>query len=533
MKLPILLIVAACKFFVQAALNTNGSNTCTAHSSGSQSPLTVRTITGIYTGLQNSYYPNVREFRNIPFAQPPVGKLRFLPPKPLPPSTRHHYATRYPPSCPQFVSNGVSLWNLYVPYLLVNNGAQNHSTGLSLQTGSEDCLSLAIWTPYNVTLDAKLPVAFFMTGGGFSTGGIDIDGQIPAPWVNRTHGHIVVTINYRVNIFGFPNAAALGVPNIALLDQRLALEWVYANIASFGGDPDSILLWGQSAGSQSVDYHNYAFWDNPIARGSFSQSGTALKALPSKDYTHSNFTYVAKSLGCDFPADPDAELECMQQVPMTEIENFLGNYKGTSRLSFGPIADEVYLFSNYAARAAAGKISPVPAIFSDTANNDASLKPWPLANVTEGPYQPIITAGTLSGWVCPTANTSMLRAAANLTTYRYQYAGNWTNQNPTRWLGAYHAGDLVMNFGTYNLSITNDTSGPSQAEIETSQAIQDYVFAFMKDSINGPPSLGWLPYTYGGNVLRCGAGGVPVQNASGYDIDGPCYGNGTYDPFPQ
>ncbi|KAG4434600.1 hypothetical protein IFR05_009925 [Cadophora sp. M221] len=532
MKLSALLVVAAFKVSVQAAINTNESNACTAHDSASRSPLTVRTITGVYTGLQNTDYPNVREFRNIPFAQPPVGKLRFLPPKPLPPSTKHHYSTRYPPSCPQFVSSGVSLWNLYVPYLLVNNGAQNHSTGLSLQTGSEDCLSLAVWTPLNVAPDANLPVAFFMTGGGFSTGGIDIDGQIPAPWVNRTQGHIVVTINYRVNIFGFPNAAALDVPNIALLDQRLALEWVYANIASFGGDPDSILLWGQSAGSQSVDYHNYAFWDNPIVRGSFSQSGTALKALPSKDYTHSNFTYVAKSLGCDFPTNPDAELECMQQVSMTEIENFLGNYKGTSRLSFGPIADEVYLFSDYPARAAAGKISPVPSIFSDTANNDASLKPWPLANVTEGPYQPIITAGTLSGWVCPTANTSRLRAAANLTTYRYQYAGNWANQNPTRWLGAYHAGDLVMNFGTYNLSITNDTTGPSPPEIKTSEAIQDYVFAFMKDPVNGPPFLGWLPYTYGGNVLRFGAGGVPVQNASGYDIDGPCYGNGTYDPFP-
>lgn len=425
-----------------------------------------------------------------------------------------------------------SFWNLFTPYLLVDNGSQNHTTGLSLQTGSEDCLSLAIWTPSAVAEDAKLPVAFFMTGGGFSTGGIEIPGQIPASWVNRTQGHIVVTINYRVNIFGFPNAAALDVPNVALLDQRLALEWVSQNIASFGGDPDSITLWGQSAGSQSVDYHNYAFWDNPIVKGSFSQSGTALKSLPSKDYTHTNFTFVAKSLGCDFPNEPDAELECMQQVPMTEIENFVGQYKSKPSISFGPIADEVYIFSNYSARAAAGKISPNPAIFSDCANNGASLAAWPAANVTDGPYQPAVDAGNLAGWVCPTSNTSLVRAAANLTTYRYQYAGAWPNQNPYSWLGAYHAADLVMNFGTYGYGVTNSTEGPTSLEVETSEAMQDYILAFMKDPVNGPPAMGWLPYTYGGNVLRFGAGGVAVQNASGYDIDGPCYGNGTYNSFP-
>ncbi|PVH73285.1 alpha/beta-hydrolase [Cadophora sp. DSE1049] len=499
-------------------------------SGATQSPFTVKTLTGVFTGLQNPEYPAVREFRNIPYAQPPVNSLRFLPPQPLRPSVKHHYSTRFPPSCPQFSSSSASFWNLFASPLLVNNGNQNQSSGLSVQTASEDCLSLAIWTPYNVSADAKLPVAFFMTGGGFSTGGIDITGQRPQSWVNRTQGHIVVTTNYRVNIFGFPNAAASDSPNLGILDQRIALEWVYANIASFGGDPDSIMLWGQSAGSQSADYHNFAFWDNPIARSSFSQSGTASKQLSSADFTHSNFTFVAKSLGCDFPEEPFAELECMQQVPMTEIENFVGNYKGSPSIKFGPIADEVVIFSNYSARAANGKISPNPAIFSDTANNDATLKPWPINNTTDGPYQPVITAGTLSGWVCQTANTSIYRAAANRTTYRYQYAGNFSN--PYSWLGAYHSSDLWMVFGTYDLYGTKNASAPAEAEVATSKAMQDYILAFMKDPINGPSAVGWLPYTYGSNVLRFGAGGVLVQNVSGYEIDGPCFDNGTYDPFP-
>ncbi|KAJ6016990.1 carboxylesterase [Penicillium sp. IBT 35674x] len=494
--------------------------------------LTVRTVTGAFTGLRNANFSGVREFRNIPFAQPPVGSLRFQPPQPLPPSTQHHYSTRFPPSCPQFVSSEASFWNLFVPYLLVENGNQNHTSGLTLQTSSEDCLSLAIWTPYNVSATAKLPVIFFMTGGGFETGGIDIAGQIPASWVHRTQEHIVVTINYRVNIFGFPNAAGLNNPNPAILDQRMALEWVHENIAAFGGDPEAITMWGQSAGSQSTDYHNYAFWDNPIVQGSFSQSGTALKALASEDYSHSNFTFVAKHLGCDFPHNPTAELECMQQVPMTMIENFVGQYDGEPSLSFGPIADDLYIFSDYPARAAEGKISPRPAIFSDAANNDATLDTWPSANVTVGPYQPTVNEGTLEDWVCPTANTSILRANANVTTYRYQYAGNWSNEDPYAWLGAYHSSDLMMNFGTYFYNVTNATTGPSAREIETSRVMQDHILAFMKDPVKGPPAIGWMPYTYGSNVLRFGAQGVPVQNVSGYEIDGPCFGNGTYNPFP-
>jgi carboxylesterase type B len=207
-----------------------------------------------------------------------------------------------------------------------------------------------------------------MTGGGFQSNGVDVPGQIPAPWVNRSQEHIVVTINYRLNIFGFPNARALDSPNLAILDQRLALEWVHENIAAFGGDPESIMMWGQSAGAMSTDIHNYAFWENPIVHGSFSQSGTALAPIFSSDYSHSSFTTVAKNLGCDFPDNPTAELECMQQVPVDLIENFIGQYDGPATLSFEPIPDEKVVFSDYPARAAAGKISPRPAIFSDAAN---------------------------------------------------------------------------------------------------------------------------------------------------------------------
>jgi carboxylesterase type B len=504
----------------------------TQNVSRSDAALTIKTSTGVFTGLQNPDHADVREFRNIPYAQPPVGSLRFLPPQPLAPSNEHFYPVRFPPSCPQFESASPSFWNLYGTYFLPDNGNQNLSSGLSLQTGSEDCLRLAIWTPYNVSKTARLPVIIFLPGGGFTSGGVSPISQQPSSWVSRTQAHIAVTLNYRVSIFGFPNAAGLDMPNVGILDQRRAIEWVHENIRAFGGDPDAITLWGQSAGSQSVDYHNYAFWDNPIVKGSFSESGTALKGLSSHDFSHSNFTFVAKSLGCDFPDNPEAEIQCLQDVPFTQIVNFIGDYTSKPSIGFGPITDEVLIFSDYPARAAAGKIANIPSIFSDVANNDASLTAWPTSNVNAGPYEPAIVASTLSGWVCPTANTSIIRHAANRTTYRYQYAGRWPNAEPFAWLGAYHSSDIPMIMGSYWLNTTNATQGTTEAEADTSEVMQDHVLAFMKDPVNGPPALGWLPYTYGSNVLRFGAEGVPIQNVSGYEIDGPCFGNGTYNPYP-
>lgn len=503
--------------------------TAVAKSSVSDYPedLTVKTYTGSYTGLRSENYTGVREFRNIPFAQPPVGKLRWQPPAALPPSDQHFLSTRFPPSCPQFVSKSKSLWNQYLPSLMPNNGKLGNQTNQVAQTSSEDCLSLAIWTPYGASKEDKLPVLFFVTGGGFQSGGIDIPSQIPAQWVNRTQSHIVVTINYRVNIFGFPNSAALDHPNLGILDQRLALEWVAANINQFGGDPTAITLWGQSAGAESADYLLYSHWDNPIARAAFIQSGTALVPLKSVDYKHTNFTYVAKEMGCDFADDPDAELDCMQQVPYPQLVNFIFTYTGTSKLVFGPIADEEICFSNYSQRAEEGKMARIPAIISNCAKETASLNGWP-QDPQAGPDPEKILSSTVKTWICTTADSCLLRDKVGAPTYRYQFAGNFSNLAQLPWMGAFHASDLFMNFGTYELP-----GNATEHEAEVSRAMQDYIFAFASDPVDGPKEIGWEPYHYGSNVIRFGGSdGKVAQNVSGYEIDGECYGNGTYDLSP-
>lgn len=345
-----------------------------------------------------------------------------------------------------------------------------------------------------------------------------------------------------MNIMGFPNAAGVQDQNLGLLDQRVSLEWVRDNIRYFGGDPSKIMIWGQSAGAASVDYHNYAFWDDPIAHGMFAQSGSVFlsdNGSPDGDYDHTNFTFVAKGVGCNHPNNGTAELECMQQVPYHDIINFMGRYNdngssnpGQPGLSFSTIADERIVFADYEDRYKEGFVSKVPMIYSSAANEGASLVQYPVDHLQRGPNQTEVNLNT-ERFLCGAANSSILRDSIGLRTYRYQYAGNWTNQDPFDWTGAYHSSDLVMLFGTYA-----DDVGPVKEPLErtTSEVMEDLVLAFMRDPYNGPPAMGWPAFDTeaenGGTMLRFGAAGQAVQNVSANAVQGVCFGNGEYDPFP-
>jgi carboxylesterase type B len=343
--------------------------------------LTVTTATGVYTGAVNPDYETVREFRSIPFAKPPMGKLRWKPPVALRASKDHHYSYRYPASCSQFLLKTLNLFSTNITNYQINTWGQNHHDGYTAQASSEDCLSLAIWTPRNASSDAKLPVAFFLHGGSFVQGGVEVPYELPAGWIDRSQQHIVVSANYRMNVFGFPNAAGLDQQNVGVLDARLALEWTYANIAAFGGDPQRITLWGQSAGAVLADFLSFAWWEDPIASSLYLQSGNAIREVASGDNAlQNNFTFVAKNMGCDFPTDPAAELDCMQHVPADLISNFVGTYNDNDTepgLYFRPTVDEKVLFSNYSDRANAGYIAKIPALETTTANEEASLIAYP------------------------------------------------------------------------------------------------------------------------------------------------------------
>jgi carboxylesterase type B len=324
--------------------------------------LTVPTTSGHVAGKIDPEYPNVRQFLGIPFAEAPVGERRWAAPEPLSQPDAWVDARRLPPSCPQFLtSTGQSAYTR--EFLEFNLQGLNRTGDIS-----EDCLTLSVWTPTEEecergrggepdALSGGLPVFIYIYGGSFSTGGQDVPYQIPTQWVSRSPDHIVVSFNYRVNIFGHPGNPQLE-RNPGLLDQRLAVEWVKENIAHFGGDPTKMVLWGQSAGSASVDFYNFAYPEDPIVSGLIMDSGTAL--LPIRgDPSGRNFSHVASQVGCPGLADnPSEEIACMRKVDALKIESFIANYSdsGTSPgLSFGPVPDEKTVFANYTARALDGK----------------------------------------------------------------------------------------------------------------------------------------------------------------------------------
>ena len=505
--------------------------------------LTVRTLTGIYTGLIDPEFPNTRQFRSIPFAEPPVLSRRWLPPQKLSPSSQQHYATRIPPSCAQFVTSVISIYDTPLTKgNLIDNGNQNDTSGLVSVASSEDCLYLAIWTPTAPPPPGGFPVLFFMTGGGNIIGGVSIPWQLPDSWVERSQSHIVVTINYRLSIFGFPRARGLADEdqNLGILDQRVALEWVRDNIEAFGGDPRRITMYGQSAGAVDADVHSYAYYQDPIVQGYFMQSGVVFSVALPQDPLYSNFSYVAREFGCEVPCANDsaaAELDCMRQVPFAQLVNFIGQYgdRGeTPTLNFNLVHDNRTYFTDYTARSLEGKIARVPALISNTANEYSTLIPWPVSNLTEGPYQPTVTALDVIRGVCATLNATAYRNRLGIPVFRMQYAGIFPNLNYYKWLGAYHASDLPITFGTYHL--LDGVANTTELEVETSRALQDYLLAFIQDPYHGLPNMGWealnVSDPHGGNVIRLGADGNVTQHVYGIEIDGACDGSREYDPFP-
>ena len=347
---------------------------------------------------------------------------------------------------------------------------------------------------------------------------------------------MLIGSSYRVNLFGFPNAAGLVSQNLGILDQRAALEWVRDNIEAFGGDRKSritnnrsmrlttyaaskITLWGQSAGAASVDFNNFAFYQDPIVTGFFAQSGSALLPITSEDTAQSNFSFVASHLGCNHPNDSAKELECMRRVSWEDIEDFVGGYtdNGTMpSIAFNPIPDDKIIFSDYKKRYEQNKVSQRPAIFSTCREEGNSLVPYHHSGINETAAREL----TLTSFLCPAVQTSKWRTQAGLTTYRYQYAGDFDNVSPLPWMGPYHASDLPMLFGTHQ-DYTNGEGRSTAFEFAVSERMEDLVFSFMLDPHRGSEKHGWTPYT-SGELLRFGAGGKVMQNVSVESVDDVC-----------
>ena len=185
------------------------------------------------------------------------------------------------------------------------------------------------------------------------------------------------------------------------LDHRKAVEWVYNNIGAFGGDPDRMVLFGQSAGGMAVKKYAYACPEDPIVKGFIAQSGTASGGA-SNDPTKSNFTYLASRIGCTSEGN-DEVFSCMQRANATAIIKALNEYNATANggrsLSFALSPDNITSFSNYTDRQLRGRFAKLPTILSQGVNEGASLAAYDPA----GPNQTAVDAFTRSIATCPSA----------------------------------------------------------------------------------------------------------------------------------
>lgn len=172
----------------------------------------------------------------------------------------------------------------------------------------------------------------------------------------------MVTINYRMNVFGFPGIPGQP-PNPGLLDQRLAVEWVRDNIHAFGGDPSRITISGQSSGSASVDYWAYAYASDPIVAGLISHSGTAGSfPVNTPDLSAQYWYEISTLLGCGSSGDV---LPCMRNQSAGSIKAAAAKIKVRSTNparrapAFQPTIDGVTIFSNYSSLSAEGRFARV------------------------------------------------------------------------------------------------------------------------------------------------------------------------------
>ncbi|KAH7024812.1 acetylcholinesterase [Microdochium trichocladiopsis] len=484
-----------------------------------QSNLLVRTNEGKVHGAIPNGFPGVRQFSGIPYAKPPLDDLRFAAPQPAEKRNGVLDASRFPPSCPQILEN----WNAN---LYIRDVNQFNLQGLN-RTGatSEDCLTLSVFTPSrrDMSPHSKLPVLIYIYGGSFTTGGQDIPYQNPTQWVQRTQSHIVVVFNYRVSFFGFPSSAALPLRghNLGLQDQRLAVQWVHANIASFGGDPERMVLWGQSAGAMSVASYSYAYPEDPIVKCLIQDSGSEgvfelLHATAPASY--SNFTFVAKNVGCGgLEDDPQAELACMRKVPYDKIEAFRAEWsrsRGTPALSFAPFYDNVTVFENFKDRAETVGIAKIPLILGTNTGDWLGL--WGENGINEVQADALIQRIFL----CPAHRSAINRANLDLPTYRYLYAGNFSNIAPRPWQGAYHQSEIPLLFGTH----ANYRGNSTELEWETSHAMQDAWLAFARDGVEGLAAVDWPVWdnSTGGGVVRVFGDGVPAKTGAPDDLEKGC-----------
>lgn len=301
----------------------------------------VKLETGLVSGISGKN-ADARVFKGIPYAAPPVGDLRWKPPLPPLKWDGLRQAAEFGNSCMQGGGRNAGKGGPKAPEGAAPRGPAN----------SEDCLFLNVWTAAK-SASEKRPVMVWLHPGGYTTGSGSAPGTDGENLAMK--GVVLVTINYRLGIFGFFSHPELtkesphhASGNYGFLDQIAALQWVQKNIAAFGGDPKRVLVFGDSAGSSSIGN----LVASPLAKGLFQRAlgesgawmGLSVAAMTKLEAAEQNGVRAASQLGANSLAE-------LRAKPAAELLNGRGG---------GPVIDGWFLPEDPADVYAKGKQNDVP-----------------------------------------------------------------------------------------------------------------------------------------------------------------------------
>lgn len=319
---------------------------------------TTETTSGRVMGLANS---DVKQFKGIPYGASTGGKNRFMPPKAPPTWTGTRECFQYGMVAPQLLNSLDSEYGRLIYWDL-------HPGGYG-----EDCLVLNVWTT-SLDRNAKKAVLVSFHGGGFASGSgntLGFDGAMMA----HTQDVVVVTINHRLNAFGYLNLKDLDAPDdfkyagvAGIMDMAASLEWVRDNIENFGGDPGRVMIFGQSGGGAKTS----TMLSNAKAKGLFHraavQSGSALK-LQDNAVAATNAELLLKELGIPKNDIPSIQKKSWQEILEASVS--LMPPQGATSVGFSPQVDGDYLTRHPFDPDAPGESADVPVIISSTLHDSA------------------------------------------------------------------------------------------------------------------------------------------------------------------
>ncbi|KAL2803399.1 Alpha/Beta hydrolase protein [Aspergillus granulosus] len=348
-------------FTALLALSVGSSGTLTAQGRTSSPKAHVKN--GTYEGIYSAEYDQ-EFFLGVPFAQPPVNELRFRVPQPL---NSTWEGTRD--------AKDYSL-------LCVGYGLDQ-----TFYNQSEDCLYLNVVRPAGYE-HKQLPVGFWIHGGGFSNGGggdqrynlsfiVEQSVKIGKPIIG-------VSINYRLSLWGFLYSNEMvgeGNTNLGLRDQRIALQWVQENIAAFGGDPQKVTIWGESAGAASVGFQLTAYGgrDDKLFRAAILQSGNPIYygSENGTQCSQPGFEAIVSAVGC---YDAWDRIQCLREAPFLTLNATMNGSVETG--SFGPVIDGDFVQTYRSQQLRRGQFVKVPIITGANSDEGASMGPMGI-NTTE------------------------------------------------------------------------------------------------------------------------------------------------------